>query len=95
MVLKKRKKIEPEEEGYEGLDIDELEEEEIEGIEKKPKIKKVKKRFVVFAQQPRMGIVDSETNEVLAEGDLGVFEALANILERLERMETTIGSLVE
>ena len=90
MPLKKKKKSEPEEEGYEGLGIDELEEEEIE----KPKDKKVKKRYVVFEQAQRLGIVDAEAKEVIAEGEYGVLEALANILERLERMEATIGSLV-
>jgi len=91
MPLKKIKKAEPGEEGYEGLEIDELEEED---IEKKPKgAKKVKKRFAVFAQAQRLGIVDAETEEVLAEGEYATLEILANILERLERMETTIGSL--
>lgn len=90
MVFKKKIKAEPEEE-YEGLEEEDLEEE----IGKKPKVKKVKKRFAVFAQAQRLGIVDAETQEVLAEGEYGVLEALANVLERLERMEATIGSLVE
>ena len=89
MPLKKRRKTE-EEEGYEGLDIEEL---EAEKLEKKP-IKRVKKRFAIFAQQQRLGIVDAETNDIIAEGEYAVLEVLANILERLERMEATIGSLV-
>ena len=90
MPLKKRRNTE-EEEGYEGLDIEELEEEK---LEKKP-IKRVKKRFTIFAQQQRIGIVDAETNDIIAEGEYAVLEVLANILERLERIEATIGSLVE
>lgn len=89
MGLKKKKKIE--EEGYEGLDEEDLEEED---VAKKPAAK-VKRRFAIFAQEQRLGIVDTETKDIIAEGEYAVLEVLGNILERLERMETTIGSLIE
>ena len=101
MVLKKIKKkseIEevPEEgeEGYEGMDEDDLDPEDLEPA--KPKgVKKVKRRFEPFVVNARAGIVDSETGEVVAEGEYATLDVLANILERLERMEATIGSLIE
>ena len=86
------------EEEYKGMDIEDLDEEEKEKLvegeesEKEPTI--VRKRYVVFTQPPRIGIVDSETKEIIAEGDTAMLEALANILERLERIEATLGSIL-
>ena len=97
-MLKKpeKKKVEEAREGFEGMDEDDLEEEDFEGeVPKKSKVRKVKKRFVAFAQQARAGVVDNETGDVVGEGEFGIYEILATILERLERMEATIGSLIE
>ena len=46
------------------------------------------KRYSAFQQQAAEGIVDSETQEIVA-GD--IWTALANIMERLERIENAIG----
>lgn len=53
---------------------------------------KTKKRFVVFAPQ-QVAIGDAETGEVVGQGDYIIIQTLANILERLERIEDNIGSL--
>lgn len=102
---KEVKEIEDEEsEGYEGMEEDELEEEDVEELERKEKkaeiprklkkTVKLHKRFAVFSYPPRTGIVDVETNEIIAEGELAVLQILALILERLERIETNLGSLM-
>lgn len=49
-------------------------------------------RYTGFVQQAAEGIMDSETNEVLA---TDMWTALANIIERLERIETSLGSMLE
>ncbi len=98
MALKKpnKKKVDEVGEGYEGMDEDDLEDDDFEeNAPKKSRVRKVKKRFVAFAQQSRAGVVDNETGEVVGEGEFGVYEILATMLERLERMEATIGSLIE
>lgn len=51
------------------------------------------RRFVPFANPPMIGIADAETNEIVAEGDLRIEQALANVLERLERIEDKIGTM--
>lgn len=51
-------------------------------------------RFGVFIQPPRTGIADSETGEIVGEGDTAVLQILANILERLERIENNLGSML-
>ena len=84
------------------------EEEDIEDEEEKPRkmvrkpIKKQqpeseepehKRRFGIVPAQPTR-IVDVEANEVMAEGEYLVAQALADIIERLERIENTIGSMI-
>lgn len=94
-----------------GLDPDELDDEEREMLEeeiqerpkgkKKASLQKVqakkkpKVRYSAFVYPERMGIADTETGEILAEGQYGVLQALANIVERLERIELKIGNLIE
>lgn len=53
-----------------------------------------KKRYMVMNMPPRVGIVDAETNEVIAEGELGIHMALADIIERLERIESNQGNMM-
>jgi hypothetical protein len=67
---------------------------------KKPEPKKEpspakQKRFAVFANPQRVGIVDAETQEVIAEGDYAILQVLADILERLESIENSVGSMLE
>lgn len=45
-------------------------------------------RYTAFAQQAAEGIMDGETREVIA---TDIWAALANIIERLERIENNIG----
>lgn len=53
-----------------------------------------KRRFgIIPAQPPRL--VDTESNEILAEGDYLVPQTLTDILERLERLENAIGSMIK
>ena len=55
----------------------------------KPKIEKPKtKRFAAFVQQAAEGVIDTETNEGMT-----TLESLANIIERLERIENAIGMI--
>lgn len=49
------------------------------------------RRYSAIIQQPYEGIVDSETRELIA---TSVWDALADILERLERIENSIGSIM-
>lgn len=50
----------------------------------------VQRRYVAFVQQPREGVVDAETNEVVGDN---VYSILADVIERLERIESSIGSI--
>jgi len=108
--LRKRPKeevVEEEEEGYEGIEEEELSEEEREQLkeeERKPITRKPSSkrapakpapRFVAFSSPERVGILDSESKEVVAEGENVVLQVLADILERLERIENNIGSMME
>ncbi len=52
----------------------------------------VQRRYVAFAQQAAEGIMDNETQEVIASD---MWTALANIIERLERIENSIGVMQE
>ena len=61
----------------------------------KPQPKEPKQRYVAFNIPPRMGIMDAETNEVVAEGEFAMLQAQANMIERLERIENSIGSIME
>ena len=88
-----------------GMDIDDLDEEDIEELEeeqprkkfiKRPAIKKKPiQRFIAFHTPSRMGVVDAETNEVIAEGDLGIYEILAKIYSKLEKLEMQVGQIME
>lgn len=53
-----------------------------------------KRRFAVIAPQP-LRIIDTETNEVYGEGELSVLQILTEVLERLERLELNLGSMIE
>ncbi len=91
--FKKKKKIEQgEDEDYEGMDEDDLEKGEIEAPKR---VKKVKRRYMAVEQPKRTGVVDTETGESIAEGEHANLELLANIIERLERIEAMIGSIIE
>ena len=52
-----------------------------------------KRRYGIVAAQP-IRIVDAEGQEVIAEGDYLIPQALTDIIERLERIENTLGSMV-
>ena len=95
------KKIIPDEEYEEEEDDDEEDDEDAEDAEeevaprgrprkslKKSEPQSVNKRYSAFQQQAAEGIVDSETQEIIASD---IWTALANIIERLERIETAIG----
>jgi len=73
---------------------EDLEEEEPQKKEetrgRKPKPKQVKRRFGIIAPQS-IKIIDVETNELVGEGEYAVIQALTDILERLERIETKLG----
>ena len=89
-----------EDEGYE----EEEEEEETPNPNPKPKRlhrakpKVPKQRYAMFNIPPRIGMVDTETEEIIAGGenvDEAVLQALANIKAQIERIENMIGSIIE
>lgn len=49
-------------------------------------------RYTAFKQEAAEGIIDRESNEVIA---TDINTALANIIERLERIENNIGAILE
>jgi len=49
-------------------------------------------RYQGFVQQAAEGVVDVETQEVIA---TDIWTALANVIERLERIENAIGSMMK
>lgn len=51
-----------------------------------------KKRFKPAIQQPFEGILDSESGEIIADS---IWAAFAEVLDRLERLENSIGSMME
>jgi len=63
---------------------------------RKPKIKpeepEVKRRFGLIGPQP-IRIVDTETNELIGEGEFAVIQALTDVIERLERIEVQLGAI--
>lgn len=69
-------------------------------VKRKPAITKPKprpkpvQRYGVVAPTP-IRIADAETGEVVGEGEYAIYQALADIIERLERIETAIGSMTE
>jgi len=92
--------FEESEDDEEEFDEDDEDEEELEvPIKRKVPIKKrniteeePKRRFGIVAPQT-LKIVDTETQELVGEGDFAVVQALTDILERLERIETQIGAM--
>lgn len=50
------------------------------------------KRYSYFVQQPIEGIQDEESKEIVA---VNIWQALADIIERLERIENSIGNMIE
>ncbi len=103
MVFGKKKKPTVEEDYDEGPEIDEITEDPEEEPEEEPvkKRKLVKKpvtsseRYSVFDVASRTGIVDSESKEIIAEGELAVLQMLANMKGQLEKLEKTIGDIIE
>ena len=90
---------------------DESDDEEVEEEEEiKPKKKKVKlvspttstpvkskQTYAMFDIPPRRGIVNTETEEIIAGGenaDEAILQALANMKGQLERIENMIGSIL-
>jgi len=63
-------------------------------IQVKPEPKEAKRRFGIIAPQT-LKIVDTETNEVIGDGEFAVIQALTDILERLERIEVQIGATLQ
>ncbi len=102
MAFGKKKKSIVEGDGYEEEpEIDEIEE-QVESVEEPVRKKRpVKKqaapteRYTVFNIASRVGIIDSESKEIIAEGELAVLQILANMKEQLERIEKTIGDIIE
>lgn len=105
--MPKLKVEDQEEEEDDEVEDFEPEEEEVEPI-KMPKVKrfvqrtpsptreeapqpKLTNRYVAFVQHQKEGVIDAESKEVVAET---IWEALANIIERLERIENTIGGIM-
>lgn len=64
-------------------------------LKKKHPVAKKKVRFAAFSNPARTGVIDVESNEPVAEGDMAIFVLLANILERLERIEKKIGDITD
>lgn len=50
------------------------------------------RRYAAFHSPERMGVVDVETNEVIGED---VHSLLADIIDRLERIENNLGSIMD
>ena len=48
-------------------------------------------RYTGFVQQAREGVADAETGEVIASD---VWDAFADVITRLERIERTLGSMM-
>lgn len=91
--------FEEEEEDEENLE----EEEEVRKKAKKPlpnpsrigmKPIQPQKRYGIIAPQP-LRLVDVESQEVIGEGDYAVLQALTDVIERLERIENSVGSMLK
>jgi len=54
-----------------------------------------KKRYMAFANPARVGVADSETGEVVGEGDAAILEILADMKCDLEIIKNTLGNMVE
>ena len=71
----------------------ETEKPETRGRKPKPKEpEQVKTRFGILAPTP-LRIIDTETNEIIGEGEAATLQVLTDILERLERIEVQIGAV--
>lgn len=64
-------------------------------IPQKTKAKAITQRYVAFNQPQRMGIADSETGEVIAEGEQAIHQALAKIMSQQEDILNNLGSMIE
>jgi hypothetical protein len=51
-------------------------------------------RFGLFVQNPRVGIADNETGDIVAEGETATLQMLAKIWGKLESIEQSIGGLL-
>lgn len=58
------------------------------------KTKEIKRRFGIIPPQ-NIKVIDTESQEVLGDGDFAVIQVLTDILERLERIETSIGRIAQ
>ena len=107
-MFKKKKDEEYKGMDKEDLEEDELEALEMKEVEEKKQEKKLKpnlrlikkepekeitERYVAFNIPPRAGIMDSETSEIIAEGEFAIFQALAKMMTTLERIENNLGSM--
>jgi len=64
----------------------------------RPMKKEPVKRFLPFKQEQSYGIIDAESKETLASGSTPEetsLQLLADILERLERIETNLGAMLK
>ena len=104
MAFKKRKSEheideEEEEEFVEEEEDEEEEEEEFKQPKKKEKKKKkTKVGFAMFNIPSRMGIVNTETDEVIAGAENindATLQVLADFKAQLERIENMIGSIID
>jgi len=50
-------------------------------------------RFATFEIPRKVGIMDTETKEVIGEGEHTILQALAMVLTKLENIENQIGSI--
>jgi|TARA_R100000750_G_scaffold3588_1_gene2932 hypothetical protein len=89
---------------YKGMEDEEMDDEELKEVEEIKTNKKVIKkkeevqpvqRYAAFNQAQRMGIIDSETNEVIAEGEFAIFQALAKIISEIEEIRNNLGSMIK
>ena len=88
---------------YKGMDLDDLDEDELEQLEEPPRKKKPikkkpvekKERYIGFQVPERKGIADGETGEIIVEGDMWLQQAIAKMMQVLERIEQKIGALVD
>ena len=103
MAFKKRKsehEIDEEEEEFVEEEEDEEEEEEEfkQPKKKEKKKKKTKVGFAMFNIPSRMGIVNTETEEVVAGAENindAILQALADLKTQQERIENMIGSIID
>jgi hypothetical protein len=97
----RHEELDDEDESFEDEDAEEADDEEddLEMPAPKKSLKKAvkqkaepKRRFGIVAPET-MKIIDTETNEIIGDGEYAVLQALTNIIERLERIETQIGAI--